>query len=345
MNWLDEIERRVERSGPVARVLIIATDGPTPRATGTAMLVWRDGAAGRIGRGDAEQRSIEIARKMIDELGAVDLGEAPAGRDVKWFRETARYSTGKVLGESSGGTVEVLIEVFGPAECAALARSGGLGAEARFIGRRLRSGEVPVLLVAGRSDLSADWRTGIAELMGRPHARLARTSASGGEDIVVERLRPPRPPFYVYGTGLVARALVVVLAGLPFEVIWVDTAPGNFPADVPAGVLTMASGDVEAIARSAQDGALHAVMTADHDLDLGVCRQILRRGSFHYLGVIGSLLKRERLVGRLEADGIEAAILERLSCPVGLPQIKSKQPSVIAISIAAQALALLPPDA
>ncbi len=339
MDWLHGIEEHVERVGAVARVVIISTDGPTPRATGTAMLVWRDGAAGRIGRGEAERCSIEIARDLIARLG-----EASAGRDATWLRTRARFSTGDVLGEASGGTIEVLIEAFGPAECAALA-SDRAGGGAGFVGRSLRSGDKAARLGSEAVELPAAWQKGIAQLASRPHARLAYFTAAGGDDIVIERLEPPRPPFYVYGTGLVARALVKLLAGLPFEVIWIDTAPARFPAEVPAVVGTLPSGDVVATARSARDGAFHAVMTADHDLDLAICREILRLDSFHYLGVIGSRLKRQRLVRRLEADGIDPVALERLSCPIGLVQIKSKQPSVIAVGIAAQALAALPPEA
>lgn len=339
MDWLDGIEERVGEVQAVARVVIISTNGPTPRATGTAMLVWRDGAAGRIGRGEAERCSIEIAREMLAQRGDPSPGQEPA-----WLRTRARFSTGEVLGEASGGTIEVLIEVFGPAECAALARDregGGAG----FVGRSLRSGDRAARLGREAVELPAAWQKGIAQLASRPHARLARIATPGKDDVVIERLEPPRPPFYVYGTGLVARALVKLLAELPFEVIWIDTAPARFPAAVPAVVGTLPSGDVVATARAARDGAFHAVMTADHDLDLAVCREVLRLGSFHYLGVIGSRLKRQRLVRRLEADGIDKAAIERLSCPIGLAQIKSKQPAVIAVGIAAQALAALRPDA
>jgi xanthine dehydrogenase accessory factor len=343
MDWLESVQERVRKVGAVARVVIISTDGPTPRAAGTAMLVWRQGAAGRIGRGEAERRAIEIAREMLARQAETAAGPEPA-----WLRMLARFCTGNVLGESSGGTIEVLIEVFGQAECAALAQDAAGPEKAPeanpWIGRRLRSGEMPFRAASAAAGLSALWRAGIAHLASRPHAQLVRITVPCGEDVLIARLEPPRPPFYVYGTGLVARALVKLLAELPFEVIWIDTAPGHFPEEVPVGVVTVASGDVEATATSARDGAFHAVMTADHDLDLAVCRRILRSGNFHYLGVIGSLLKRERLLRQLAADGIEDAALERLACPIGLAQIKSKQPEVIAVGIAAQALAALPAE-
>lgn len=343
MDWLESVQERVRTVGAVARVVIVSTDGPTPRAAGTAMLVWREGAAGRIGRGEAERRAIEIAREMLARQAETAAGPEPA-----WLRARARFSTGFVLGESSGGTIEVLIEVFGRGECAALAQDaagketppGGLP----FVGRSLLSGERSIRAGSAAAGLPAGWQAGIAQLGSRPHAKLALIASPGGEDVLIERLEPPRPPFYVYGTGLVARALVRLLAELPFEVIWIDTAPGHFPREVAAGVVTVASGDVGATARSALEGAFHAVMTADHELDLAVCRQILRSGRFYYLGVIGSRLKRERLVRQLEADGIEHAAIDRLACPIGLAQIKSKQPSVIAVGIAAQALAVLPTE-
>jgi xanthine dehydrogenase accessory factor len=54
--------------------------------------------------------------------------------------------------------------------------------------------------------------------------------------------------------------------------------------------------------------------------------------------MIGSRTKRARFLSRLRADGLSETALARLVCPIGLQQLKSKAPEVIAISVAADLL-------
>ena len=43
-------------------------------------------------------------------------------------------------------------------------------------------------------------------------------------------------------------------------------------------------------------------------------------------------------MSRLRDDGFSEAVLTRLTCPIGLPGLKSKAPEVIAVSVAADLL-------
>jgi xanthine dehydrogenase accessory factor len=79
-------------------------------------------------------------------------------------------------------------------------------------------------------------------------------------------------------------------------------------------------------------------MTHSHPLDEAVCEAVLRREDFTYLGLIGSATKRARFVKRLGEAGIPKAELDRLVCPIGLPDIESKEPAAIAASVAADLL-------
>jgi xanthine dehydrogenase accessory factor len=88
----------------------------------------------------------------------------------------------------------------------------------------------------------------------------------------------------------------------------------------------------------APPGAFFLVMTHSHPLDEAICEAVLRRGDFAYLGLIGSETKRARFVRRLGEAGIPAASLKRLVCPIGLPGIRSKEPTAIAASVAADLL-------
>lgn len=135
-----------------------------------------------------------------------------------------------------------------------------------------------------------------------------------------------------------ARALVVVLAELPFEVIWLDTTPGHFPERPTPGVRRMAVASLAEAARLQPVGGFHAVMTTSHEIDVDVVQALLRQGGSIYIGMIGSELKRTRLTRRLIADGFDAGDVARINCPIGVEGLRSKIPSVIAVSIAARAL-------
>jgi xanthine dehydrogenase accessory factor len=75
-----------------------------------------------------------------------------------------------------------------------------------------------------------------------------------------------------------------------------------------------------------------------HPLDEAICEAVLRRNDFAYLGLIGSATKRARFVKRLGEAGIPREQLKRLVCPIGLPDIESKEPAAIAASFVADLL-------
>jgi len=91
----------------------------------------------------------------------------------------------------------------------------------------------------------------------------------------------------------------------------------------------------EKIALRAPQGAVHLVMTHSHSLDEAVCLQLLVRGDFAYLGLIGSKSKRARFAKRLAAAGVSPAMLDQLICPIGISEINGKSPAHVALSIAA----------
>jgi xanthine dehydrogenase accessory factor len=142
---------------------------------------------------------------------------------------------------------------------------------------------------------------------------------------------PPRRPVIVYGAGHVGAALVTALAPLPFTVDWIDARPEALwaaPAAFPCRRVALP----ETIAAAAPDEAFHVVMTHSHALDLEVVAAVLAR-PFAYLGLIGSATKRAIFRRRLAERGLDAA---RLTCPIGLPEVRGKEPSVIALSVAAE---------
>jgi xanthine dehydrogenase accessory factor len=80
------------------------------------------------------------------------------------------------------------------------------------------------------------------------------------------------------------------------------------------------------------------VMTSGYRSDDRVIRSLLHK-NFKYLGVLGSTKKIEKMFTDYLAEGIDPRILKNIHAPVGL-SIKSRTPEEIAISIAAQMIAV-----
>ena len=147
----------------------------------------------------------------------------------------------------------------------------------------------------------------------------------------------------LYGAGHVGRAIARLLVELPVAVDWIDERDDEFPellggASWPAHIRKVSVDAVEAEVGRAAPGDSYLVLTHRHDLDLRITEAILRRGDFGFLGLIGSQTKQQRFVHHFESRGIPAAVLARMTCPIGLPGIRGKEPAVLALAAVAQLL-------
>ncbi|PXW97073.1 molybdenum cofactor sulfurylase [Sphaerotilus hippei] len=147
----------------------------------------------------------------------------------------------------------------------------------------------------------------------------------------------PRFVLQLHGAGHVGRAIVRQLAALPCRVQWIDEREAEFPAGpLPPHIEASCVEPAEAEVACAPPGAFYLVLTHSHELDLRLTETILRRGDFGFCGLIGSQTKRARFLRRLEARGVPAASIARLTCPIGLPGIPGKEPEVLALAAVAQ---------
>jgi xanthine dehydrogenase accessory factor len=153
---------------------------------------------------------------------------------------------------------------------------------------------------------------------------------------------PDRPPCFtlqLYGAGHVGRAVVRLLATLPCRVQWIDEREAEFPlGELPPHIERLCVEPVPAEVAAAPPGAFYLVLTHSHALDLALAQAILARGDFAWFGLIGSRSKRASFEHRLRERGFDAALIERITCPIGLPGIEGKEPEVIALAVVAQML-------
>jgi xanthine dehydrogenase accessory factor len=322
--WLDRAITLLQGGRNCVLVTVVATEGSTPRETGSKMLVLEQAIEGSIGGGHLEFKAIQQARAMLEATrGSVELAE---------------FALGPSLGQCCGGQVQLMLERVDSQDLPWL--------------RRWRTPLNHLVLVTdlangAKTVIEADGR-GPAGHLGAAAARLIEArepvrlmeGLDGQPCYVLEQMKSSARDIFLFGAGHVGRALVHVLSGLPYRIRWFDARPGMFPAEVPGNVVVESSADPRHDVASAPSGTLFLVMTHSHALDFDICDQVLRRSDFEFLGLIGSATKRATFVRRLRLRGHSDASIRRLTCPIGLPAIGGKAPAAVAISVAGQLLSL-----
>ncbi len=151
-----------------------------------------------------------------------------------------------------------------------------------------------------------------------------------------------RPVVAVFGVGHVGHELARILSRLDLQLHLVDSRPEQLDelrlADVTGGTADVRVHRAvagEAVLRRLPPGAHVLVMTHDHAEDLTLCDAALRAPGLGSIGLIGSTAKWARFRLRLAEEGHRPQDVARITCPVGAPEITSKEPAAIAIGIAA----------
>jgi len=88
-------------------------------------------------------------------------------------------------------------------------------------------------------------------------------------------------------------------------------------------------------------GAHVLVMTHDHGEDLAIVESALNTPGLGSIGLIGSRSKWARFRAQLVEVGHDEAELARVTTPIGIDGIASKDPAAIAVSVAARILQLV----
>lgn len=161
-----------------------------------------------------------------------------------------------------------------------------------------------------------------------------------------QRLLEPLQPVALFGGGHVGVALVRVLATLPFAVTWIDSRDGVFPDELPRNIACEHSDPVQAAVGDLPAGSRVLIMSFSHAEDLDIVAACLARQRAHadlpFIGLIGSKTKWATFRHRLEHRGFSPGEIGQVTCPIGVPGIRGKEPEVIAVAVAAQLLQLPP---
>ena len=319
-DWLPPLTRALQREPAIVRVVLAEVRGSAPREPGSGMLVGAAGMEGTIGGGQLEWEAIGAARALLaDSTVSARLHRMVLGAD---------------LGQCCGGVVTVWLERF-TREHAALLRAAADAAgrgRAVLISTLEGSGTRHRVVCTTGGDGAADRLLRAPRLQALP---CVNRSADGAVSLL-ERLDDELPPLWLYGAGHVGQALSRMMTELPLRLTWIDSRAELLPSPEAATARILHAADPVSSVAGAPAGAYFVVMTHSHPLDYALCRAILRRNDFAWLGLIGSLSKAARFRSRLARDGVGADVIARLVCPIGIGGIASKWPAAIAVGVAAQ---------
>lgn len=185
----------------------------------------------------------------------------------------------------------------------------------------------------------------------------------GGE--VTMLLEPVRvvPSVAIFGIGHVGLELARILSRHEIELDLIDSraemiaperlgtpgASGSHGSPGSHGALADAVANVrvhhlpvpEAGLALLPPGAHVLIMTHDHVEDLAIVDTALRSDGVGSIGLIGSRSKWARFQKQLREAGHDDAALARVTTPIGIPGIRSKDPAAIAVSVAARIMQLV----
>ncbi|MCZ9881698.1 xanthine dehydrogenase accessory protein XdhC [Arthrobacter sp. B2a2-09] len=158
----------------------------------------------------------------------------------------------------------------------------------------------------------------------------------------------PLPTVAIFGVGHVGYELGRILSRVPMNLYVVDSREEQLDAPRLADV-TSGAADVRSVHTPVPDSFLRElpagthdfIMSHDHSEDFLLCDAALRRGDLGSVGLIGSRAKWLRFRQKLAAEGFSESEIDRIQCPIGLPDVPGKAPAVIAVSASAGLLPTL----
>lgn len=165
----------------------------------------------------------------------------------------------------------------------------------------------------------------------------------GGEVTILFEPMPVPPAVAIFGLGNVGIEIARILSRLDLDLYLTDSRPEHLDqltALQPSEATIHARHSMlgEQVMAGLPEGCHVLIMTHDHAEDTHLCDAALRHPRLESIGLIGSTAKWSRIREALLAEGHDPAVVDNISCPIGLPDLPGKHPGVIAVSVAADLL-------
>jgi xanthine dehydrogenase accessory factor len=342
VNIYDELVKLLAAGKKTVLARIIRQVGSAPRTTGTKFLVLEDDSLiGTIGGGSLEYQVIKKAGETFK------LGKS----SILNFR-----LTGGEVAETEmlcGGIVDVFLEPVFPENPAAMEvfqsasetiRAGRRGTLVSLVSEALNYDDRKCrMLIADDGSTTGD--LGGISLGGKLHVQkwsmLKRPSLiklESNQDAPVVFVEPLEPDavLYLFGAGHVSTMVAPLAKMVGFRVSIIDDREdfANRKRFANADEIIVCSFK-EAFQQIAINSASYiAIITRGHIHDRDVLKEALATGAA-YIGMIGSLRKRDIIYQALMEEGLAKEKLEQVHSPIGL-DIGAETPEEIALSIVAE---------
>ena len=329
-HWIDTLSDITDRDEDCVLLTIASVRGSAPREIGAKMIVTAKEAIGTIGGGQLEFKCTRTAFEQIRAAGT------PHEKRI-----IRCYPLATNCGQCCGGVVEVMYEYVPGMSSGWLneLRNRHEQKQPVIVATGLNEGAGKFLVSASDCFSFDEHNTCPSEVLtAARHLLAAGGPAQQDENFLFEPIRQSDFHIAIFGAGHVGGATVDVLSRLDCTIRWIDNRSKIFPGNLPGNVTAIETAEPAREVAAMPAGAYYLIMTHSHPLDQELCARILQRDDFAYCGLIGSLSKRRRFERRLQKLGLSADRLQQLTCPIGVPGIRGKQPVEIALAVAAQLL-------
>ncbi len=325
----------LENNEPVVLITVVDKQGSGPRSPGAKIVIVEDGTFwGTIGGGQVENRAIAFAHKFFKDSAQAALLN---------FQLKPGHQ-GENIDMLCGGRISLLVEKFVPGdeslalfkqfrELTTSSREGGwfidlspIAAEKKVLRYLVLKEGTPLpqlIPVKNYLEKKGPRHSCLIELEGEGSWFIDTSSYSGH--------------LLLIGGGHVALEVARLAQAADFDVTVCDNRPEfanrkRFPTVEEVVVAPEFANTFDQVPVSSDSYIV--ILTHGHSYDQTALDQALQTDAC-YIGMIGSLRKRDAIYTNLKKVGITEEHLQAVHCPVGLP-IGAESPFEIALSIVAE---------
>ena len=305
---------KLNQNESVMLLVVAESAGSSPGRQGFKMIVAEDDLRGSIGGGVMEIRLVELAKLKIKNE------ELKIGSEI--VRQNHRKDTANPSGMICSGEQTVIFYKLNFGDLPAI----------RKIVRSLKNHQSKLLQITTNN---------LQVTENHPDDFDYRFIKRDESDFLFQEKLGFKNKLFIIGGGHCSLALSELASKMDFYISLFDDRPNlNTLAKNKFVHEKTIVESYEKIGDFIPSGAKHfvVVMTLGYQSDEIVIRRLLDK-DFKYFGILGSRAKMATLLKNLKKEGFSKEKLDKIHTPIGL-QINSRTPDEIAVSIAAEIIAV-----
>jgi len=326
---IDAILNLLGKGEDLVLARVINVKGSSPREAGAAMLICKNGGiAGTVGGGLIEAAVTNKGRELFTSQGSAILEFDMTGDDIK------------AADMVCGGTMAVLVELI-----PACKNTIDIFTTMNENRRHSRTSYLVTKLPSAGSEDGIERKLlsafGLHDVSIKPNpmdeAILLLTESSAvyidGRPYWVDVMKP-QEILYIMGAGHISREVRDLAQRVGFTTVVMDDRSEyanreRFGKAVEIVVLKSFEGCFDGFCMD--NNSYIVIVTRGHAYDKKVLEQALRTRA-GYVGMIGSIRKRDTIYRSLVDEGFTAEQIRQVYCPIGI-KMKAETPAEIAVSI------------